>query len=1013
MHRVVKRKINGQKPTVLFNDKGQPYDVAAAEMQSYIGVLARTKAPIWFDTWRQVPVTIKNKIWKSVTLGFDLPPSARKLVLQSANSKWKQFKSTLTCRYILPFRDEPEKLRTPIEDFSLLEKNHWDIFVTDRLSPEFLTRATHLPSPPYPISPQTPEKTLSLVPLPVISLPLILSIPMALSFEFVVGGHVSENKVIFIESDDDGVDDSKETEVIYYHEEEDVIIIAGTEETQLMLDDGQRYEILAMETSPGIYKPWDPKTDVMKFMQPTSYVNSSVSEINSKPLSGATMITPTNNDLHLAHLCFLENCDDVQPYFIEHMGALVKTYPQRSNDEEWLKNKQNETFPGWFRRKISKDLLVENNTVSTELMWIAEGPNKDVPTFKQCSLLSGQGHEDRGRDNCCNWAKWSVSHCLGHAWAVFLELKLRLSQAGPTAMPLAAGNKEKKKKKALKGDESIVDGYGDAAMPKPGGQVPIQFSLCVVHAPTGFRVYVKDKCIVIEDIDWDIYFTKDLFEDVISKAKEQNISLPRFVGFRYHPPWKEIQKEALASDRDWIKMVEGVIDDDKGSSEDEEEDYDFTGSEEECLSSEAVSLDEESEMEDDFDLDADTAHKMMLVKKHHNRAGAAWVATHLLEHFRNNKQMSVVTAQKIILKKFSTRIPDYTCWRALRVMRGMVEGRHEDGYKMLPQYMEGPYEGVLLTAMALDGSNGQFPLAYGVANCEDETEWSFFPHGLFVALGCTSDASPYTIISDMHKEIIKGLRNAFPKAKRRICVLHFYKNFASKFSGAWFHSFFYIVANTFSEYVFKKAMEKIKEEDVEAYDWLMDNEPHEHWARHKFDPALKCDDNTNNFVESFNKAIISHRAKPTLQMLEEIRKLIGNRFEKKFDLGRSWCTTITPYVDNKLRVLAMEYRVCSEVVGAGRGECDVVDGNTNLTVRLRDHHCDCNKWQVSGLPCKHAVRCILRMNENLENYCEDWFSVEKYRRLYDGIIHPIPDPCMWGESSLPKLDPPKAFKKKG
>ncbi|RAL42567.1 hypothetical protein DM860_011185 [Cuscuta australis] len=67
MHRVVKRKINGQKPTVLFNDKGQPYGVAVAEMQSYIGVLARTKAPIWFDTWRQVPVTIKNKIWKSVT----------------------------------------------------------------------------------------------------------------------------------------------------------------------------------------------------------------------------------------------------------------------------------------------------------------------------------------------------------------------------------------------------------------------------------------------------------------------------------------------------------------------------------------------------------------------------------------------------------------------------------------------------------------------------------------------------------------------------------------------------------------------------------------------------------------------------------------------------------------------------------------------------------------------------------------------------------------------------------
>ncbi|RAL49561.1 hypothetical protein DM860_018220 [Cuscuta australis] len=108
------------------------------QMQSYIGVLARKKAPIWFDTWRQVPVTIKNKIWKFITLGFDLPPFAQKLVLQSANSKWKQFKSTLTCKYILPLRDEPERQRTPPEDFSFSEKNHWDIFVDDRLSPEFL-----------------------------------------------------------------------------------------------------------------------------------------------------------------------------------------------------------------------------------------------------------------------------------------------------------------------------------------------------------------------------------------------------------------------------------------------------------------------------------------------------------------------------------------------------------------------------------------------------------------------------------------------------------------------------------------------------------------------------------------------------------------------------------------------------------------------------------------------------------------------------------------------------------
>jgi hypothetical protein len=66
MHRIVRRKILGIKLTVLFNKKGEPYGSAAKEMQSYIGVLARTKVPIWRPTWKQVPRDRKNKIWQCV-----------------------------------------------------------------------------------------------------------------------------------------------------------------------------------------------------------------------------------------------------------------------------------------------------------------------------------------------------------------------------------------------------------------------------------------------------------------------------------------------------------------------------------------------------------------------------------------------------------------------------------------------------------------------------------------------------------------------------------------------------------------------------------------------------------------------------------------------------------------------------------------------------------------------------------------------------------------------------------
>ena len=66
MHRIVRRKIMGVKLSVSFNAKGEPFGKEAGEMQSYIGVLARSKPLIWHETWNCVPDDIKTKIWDCV-----------------------------------------------------------------------------------------------------------------------------------------------------------------------------------------------------------------------------------------------------------------------------------------------------------------------------------------------------------------------------------------------------------------------------------------------------------------------------------------------------------------------------------------------------------------------------------------------------------------------------------------------------------------------------------------------------------------------------------------------------------------------------------------------------------------------------------------------------------------------------------------------------------------------------------------------------------------------------------
>jgi len=42
---------------------------------------------------------------------------------------------------------------------------------------------------------------------------------------------------------------------------------------------------------------------------------------------------------------------------------------------------------------------------------------------------------------------------------------------------------------------------------------------------------------------------------------------------------------------------------------------------------------------------------------------------------------------KKLLRRFGVAVPDYTCWRARKLMKNVVEGRHDEGYKVFSNYM--------------------------------------------------------------------------------------------------------------------------------------------------------------------------------------------------------------------------------------------------------------------------------------------------------------------------------------
>ncbi|WVZ74596.1 hypothetical protein U9M48_022760, partial [Paspalum notatum var. saurae] len=56
-------------------------------------------------------------------------------------------------------------------------------------------------------------------------------------------------------------------------------------------------------------------------------------------------------------------------------------------------------------------------------------------------------------------------------------------------------------------------------------------------------------------------------------------------------------------------------------------------------------------------------------------------------------------------------------------------------------------------------------------------------------------------------------------------------------------------------------------------------------------------------------------------------------------------------------------------------------------------------WQVSGIPCKHALAFITSIRgEKIEDHVDDYFSVEKFKAAYEGTIPALLDKSMWPKS---------------
>ncbi|GJW69186.1 mutator type transposase [Tanacetum coccineum] len=346
----------------------------------------------------------------------------------------------------------------------------------------------------------------------------------------------------------------------------------------------------------------------------------------------------------------------------------------------------------------------------------------------------------------------------------------------------------------------------------------------------------------------------------------------------------------------------------------------------------------------------------------------------------------------------------YVCLGALKI--GFREGGREllslDG-----AFMRGQYPGQMLTAVGVDANNGIYPVAYGIVESENQYSWTWF-------LKCLGDDfdlysnSNFTFITDS-----KTLEKLFPHAEHRYCVRHIYENMNQTWKGSEYKEMLWKCASSTTTVLFEKNMQELKDFNKKAYEWLK-KIPAEHWSRAYFSGRAHCDLLINNICEVFNRQLLEARDSPIITALEHVREYLMKRIVVVQKIIEKCDGPLTPAVARVFDIIKEASSEC--IVDWNGADQYQVKGylQEQYVVNLNQRTCSCRKWEISGIPCKHAIAAIHDMADNgndvgiPEDWVHDSYKLATWKAVYSHKVNPVNGRELWSKFDCPTtLLPPK------
>ncbi|XP_070002469.1 uncharacterized protein [Nicotiana sylvestris] len=190
------------------------------------------------------------------------------------------------------------------------------------------------------------------------------------------------------------------------------------------------------------------------------------------------------------------------------------------------------------------------------------------------------------------------------------------------------------------------------------------------------------------------------------------------------------------------------------------------------------------------------------------------------------------------------------------------------------------------------------------------------------------------------------------------------------------------------------------------------NYPPKAWCRAYFDTQCKNLMVDNNFTKYFNAWILDARHMPIINMLENIRIKVMERLADYEGKAMSWNDNFSP----PCMKLYHDYRAISHACTLkfnGDNGYEITEGKDKYTMNLEKKRCTCRLWDLSVIPCPHAIKAL--MHEKIEPVTQIhwWCSKEAYLLTYKYKIQPVRGVQFWKVLPSQAMEPPEIVKMVG